>query len=194
MPSRRPSTGRGHCSPSTWSWQVILGLPSRSQRRHARWCAAFGAPTTRSRPVPFASFASPSAACCSAVSFRARTGVLASSFILEAGGFDSPLVRPSGLDYPAHCAASETSLVRAPTLEPHPRPCTAPALTACCLPSRLAGCSSSPPRNTTILGSLGISGAMCTHLQAHTLRADAVVGTESARRVDFARVDGRVRG
>ena len=28
----------------------------------------------------------------------------------------------------------------------------------------------------------------------HTLRADAVVGTESARRVDFARVDGRVRG
>ena len=43
---------------------------------------------------------------------------LASSFILEAGGFDSPLVRPSGLDYPAHCAASETSLVRAPMLEP----------------------------------------------------------------------------
>ena len=43
---------------------------------------------------------------------------LASSFILEAGGFDSPLVRPSGLDYPAHCAAPETSLVRAPMLEP----------------------------------------------------------------------------
>ena len=130
----------------------------------------------------------------SAVSFRARTGVLASSFILEAGGFDSPLVRPSGLDYPSHCAASETSLVRAPTLEPHPRPCTAPALTTCCLPSRLAGCSSSPPRTTTILGSLGISGAMRTGLPAHILRADAVVGTESARRIDFARVDGRVRG
>jgi hypothetical protein len=74
----------------------------------------------------------------SAVSFRARTGVLASSFILEAGGFDSPIVRPSGLDYPAHCAASETSLVRAPTLEPHPRPCTAPALTVCCLRSRIS--------------------------------------------------------
>ena len=40
-----------------------------------------------------------------AVSFRARTGVLASSFILEAGGFDSPLARPSGPDYPPHCAA-----------------------------------------------------------------------------------------
>ena len=119
---------------------------------------------------------------------------LASSFILEAGGFDSPLVRPSGLDYPAHCAASETSLVRAPMLEPHPRPCTAPALTACCLPSRLAGCSSSPPRTTTILGSLGISGAACTTLPVHIWRADASVGTESARRVDFARVDGRVRG
>ena len=110
------------------------------------------------------------------------------------GGFDSPLVRPSGLDYPAHCAASETSLVRAPTLEPHPRPCTAPALTTCCLPSRLAGCSSSPPRTTTILSSLDISGALRTYLPAHILRADASVGTESARRVDFARVDGRVRG
>ena len=194
IPSCRPSTGRGDCSPSTWSWQVIPGFPSSSQQRHARWSAAFGDPTTRSRPVPSARFALPSAVCCSAVSLRARTGVLASSFILEAGGFDSPLVRPSGLDYPAHCAASETSLVRAPTLEPHPRPCTAPALTTCCLPSRLAGCSSSPPRTTTILGSIGISGAMCTHLPMHILRADASVGTESARRVDFARVDGRVRG
>ena len=54
----------------------------------------------------------------SAVSFRARTGVLASSFILEAGGFDSPLVRPSGPNYFAHCAASTTSLVRVATLEP----------------------------------------------------------------------------
>jgi|TARA_B110000046_G_scaffold164389_1_gene179957 hypothetical protein len=34
----------------------------------------------------------------SAVSLRARTGVLASSFILEAGGFDSPLAYPSGPD------------------------------------------------------------------------------------------------
>ena len=32
-----------------------------------------------------------------------------------------------------------------------------------------------------------------TFTTAH-LREDAVVGTESARRVDFARVDGRVRG
>jgi hypothetical protein len=194
IPLRRLSTDRGHRSPSTWSWQVIPGCPSSSQRRHTRWCAAFGDTTTRSRPVPSARFASPSAACCSAVTLRTRTGVLASSFILEAGGFDSPLVHPSGLDYPAHCAASETSLVRAPMLEPHPRPCTAPALTVCCLPSRLAGCSSSPPRTTTILGSLGISGASCTHLPAHIWRADASVRTESARRVDFARVDGRVRG
>ena len=110
------------------------------------------------------------------------------------GGFDSPLARPSGLDYPAHCAASETSLVRAPMLEPHPRPCTAPALTTCCLPSRLAGCSSSPPRTTTILGSLGISGASCTNLRVHIWRADASVGTESARRVEFARVDGQGPG
>jgi hypothetical protein len=80
--------------------------------------------------------------------------------------------------------------VRAPTLEPHPRPCTASALTACCLPSRLAGCSSSPPRTTTILGSLGISGAMQTYLQVHILRADAVVGTESARLIVFARGSG----
>lgn len=90
MPSRRPSTGRGHCSPSTWSWQVILGFPSRPQRRRARWCAARGAPTTRSRPVPSARFASPSAACSSAVTLRARTGVQASSFILEAGGSTPP--------------------------------------------------------------------------------------------------------
>ena len=34
----------------------------------------------------------------SAVSLRARTGVLASSFVLEAGGFDSPLTYPSGPD------------------------------------------------------------------------------------------------
>ena len=175
-------------------WPVIPGFPSTLQRRHARWCDTFGAPTKRSRPVPSARFALPSAVCCSAVSLRARTGVLASSFILEAGGFDSPLVRPSGLDYPAHCAASETSLVRAPTLEPHPRPCTAPALTACCLRPCLAGCSCYPPRTTTILGSLGISGAICTHLPAHILREDASVGTESARCVVFARVDGRARG
>ena len=109
-------------------------------------------------------------------------------------GFDSPLVRPSGLDRSAHCAASATSLVRAPTLKPHPRPSTAPALTVCSLRSRLAGCSSSPPWTTTILSSLGISGAICTHLPPHRLRADASVRTESARRVDFARVDGRVRG
>ena len=75
-----------------------------------------------------------------------------------------------------------------------PCPSTAPALTVCSLRSRLAGCSSSPHRAATILGSLGISGATCTHLPTHTLRADAVVGTESARRVDFARVDGRVPG
>ena len=62
-----------------------------------------------------------------------------------------------------------------------PCPCTAPALTVCCLRSRLAGCSSSPHRAATILGSLGISGAMCTHLPMHILRADASVGTESAR-------------
>lgn len=65
-------------------------MPSRSQRRHARYCTAFGAPTTRSRPVSFARLASPSAACCSAVILRARTGVLASSFILEAGGSIPP--------------------------------------------------------------------------------------------------------
>ena len=75
-----------------------------------------------------------------------------------------------------------------------PHPCTAPALTACCLRSRLAGRSSSPPRNTTILGSFGISGALCTHLSAHILRADASVGTESARRVVFARVRRQVPG
>jgi hypothetical protein len=75
-----------------------------------------------------------------------------------------------------------------------PRPCTVPALNAGCLRSRLAGFSSSPPRTTTILGSLSISGAMCTHLPMHILRADAIVGAESARRVDFACVDGRVRG
>ena len=51
-----------------------------------------------------------------------------------------------------------------------------------------------PQRTTTILGSLGISGASRTHLQLHILRVDAVVGTESARRVVFARLDGRVRG
>ena len=45
-----------------------------------------------------------------------------------------------------------------------------------------------------MLGSVGISGAACTHLPAHVLHADAIVMTESARRVDFARVDGRVRG
>jgi hypothetical protein len=61
---------------------------------------------------------SPPIACSSAPSLRARTGVLASSIILEAGEFDSPLVHPSGLDYSVHCAASTTSLVRAPTLEP----------------------------------------------------------------------------
>ena len=43
---------------------------------------------------------------------------IASSFILEAGGFDSPLAYPSGTNYSAHCAASTTSLVRAATLEP----------------------------------------------------------------------------
>ena len=75
-----------------------------------------------------------------------------------------------------------------------PYPCTAPALTTCCLRSRLAGRSSSPHRVATISSSLGISSATCTCLPAHILRADAVVGTESARRVDFARVDGRVRG
>ena len=75
-----------------------------------------------------------------------------------------------------------------------PHPCTAPALTACCLRSRLAGRSSSPPRTTTILGSLGIFGALCTHLFAHILRTDASVGTESARRVVFARVRRQVPG
>jgi hypothetical protein len=75
-----------------------------------------------------------------------------------------------------------------------PCSCTAPTLTACCLRSRLAGCSSSPPRTTTILGSLGMPGAICTELPLHTLRAEAVMGTESARRVEFAHVDGRVRG
>ena len=172
----------------------MLSILSSSQRLHARWCVALGYPTTRSRPLLSGRFALPSAACCLAVSLRARTGVLASSFILEAGGFDSPLVRPSGLDYPARCAASETSLVRAPMLEPHPRPCTAPALTACCLRSRLAGCSSSPPRTTTILGFLGISGSTCTYLPAHILRADASVGSESARRVVFAHVRRQVPG
>ena len=50
--------------------------------------------------------------------FAHEVGVLASSFILEAGGFDSPLAYPSGPNYSAHCAASTTSLVRAATLEP----------------------------------------------------------------------------
>ena len=140
------------------------------------------------------SFASPSAACCSAISLRARTGVLASSFILEAGGSTPPWSALRGSIAPRICAASATSLVRAPTLKPHPRPSTAPALTVCSLRSRLAGCSCSPPWTTTILSSLGISGAICTHLPPHRLRADASVRTESARRVDFARVDGRVRG
>ena len=61
------------------------------------------------------------AVCCvlrSRLSLRARTGVLASSFILEAGGFDSPLAYPSGPNYSAHCAASTTSLVCVATLEP----------------------------------------------------------------------------
>ena len=88
--SHRASTDRGSCVPSAWSWQVILGFPSSSQSRHARWCASHGALTTRSRPVPSASCGSPSVACSAAVSLRARTGVLASSFILEAGGLTPP--------------------------------------------------------------------------------------------------------
>ena len=99
---------------------MILGFLSSSQRWHARWCAACGAAATRYRPVPFARFASLYAVRCSAVSVRGRTGVLASSFTLEAGGFDSPLAYPSGLDRPAHCAASVTFLVRAATLERTP--------------------------------------------------------------------------
>ena len=54
--------------------------------------------------------------------------------------------------------------------------------------SRLAGFSSSPPRTTTISSSLGIFAMSCTHLLNHTSRVDASVGTESARRVVFARV------
>ena len=194
IPLRRLSTDRGNRSPSTWSWSVIPGFPSTLQRRHARWCATFGAPTTRSRPVPSARFALPSAVCSSAVSLRARTGVLASSFILRGRGVRLPSGLPFGArllralrglyDLAGACSDARTA----------PCPCTAPTLTVCCLRSRLAGCSSSPPRTTTILGSLGISGAMRTDLPAHILRADAVVGTESARRVDFACMDGRVRG
>ena len=59
----------------------------------------------------------------------------------------------------------------------------APALAACCLRSRLAGCSSSPQRITMISSSPGISVAACTRFLRHTLRAEAVVGTESARRI-----------
>ena len=69
-----------------------------------------------------------------------------------------------------------------------PCPSIAPALTACSLRSCLAGCSSYPRRNTTIFGSLGISSALCTHFHAHTLRAGASVGTESARLVVFAHI------
>ena len=90
---------------------------------------------------------------------------------------------------------STTSLVSATTLElPLGCPSIAPALTACSLRSCLAGCSSSPPRATTILSSLGISFALCTLLRAHTLRADASVGTESARLVVFAHVRQQVPG
>ena len=41
---------------------------------------------------------------------------------------------------------------------------------------------------------LGISVAACTHFPLHTLRAEASVGTESARRVVFARVRRQVPG
>ena len=181
--------------PSAWSWQVILGFPSSSQRRHVRWCTACGATTTRSRPVPSARFASPSAATV-LLGRHSQDQDRCPSLQFHTGGrgvrlppgppFGAQLLRAlRGLyDLAGACSNARTA----------PCPCTAPTLTACCLPSRLAGCSSSPPRTTTILGSLGISGASCTHLPAHIWRADASVRTESARRVDFARVDGRVRG
>ena len=57
-----------------------------------------------------------------------------------------------------------------------PCPSIAPALTACCLRSCLGGFSSYPRRITTIFGSLGISGASCTHSPVHVLRADAMWG------------------
>ena len=75
-----------------------------------------------------------------------------------------------------------------------PCPSIAPALTACCLRSRLAGCSSSPQRITTISSSPGISVAACTRFRPHILRAEAVVGTESARRVVFVCVRRQVPG
>ena len=180
--------------PSTWSWQVILGFLSRSQRRRARCCASCGAPTTTSRPVPFARFASPSARVplCHLSQGQDRCP----SLQFHTGGRGVRL--PPGLPFGAQLLRALRGLCdligARSDARTAPCPSTAPALTACCLRSRLAGCSSSPPRTTTILGSLGISGAMRTDLPAHILRADAVVGTESARRVDFACVDGRVPG
>jgi hypothetical protein len=75
-----------------------------------------------------------------------------------------------------------------------PCPCTAPALTVCCSRSRLAGFSSSLPQITTISSSPNISVAACTHFPRHTLRAEARVGTESARRVVFVCVRRQVPG
>ena len=49
---------------------------------------------------------------------RPRTGVLASSLILEAVGFDSLLGRPSGLNLSKHLAAPMSSSVRFRSLEP----------------------------------------------------------------------------
>ena len=66
-----------------------------------------------------------------------------------------------------------------------PCPSIAPALTACCLRFCLGGFSSYPQRITTILSSPGISVAACTRFPRQTLRVDAIVGTESARRVVF---------
>ena len=194
IPSCRPSTARGNCAPCTWSWQVILGVLVSSERWHVGICAACAAPTARCRSRKPASSASPSVTCSFSRLFQGQDRCPSLQFHTGGRGVRLPPGLPFGAqllralrglyDLAGACSDARTA----------PCPCTAPALTVCCLRSRLAGCSSSPPRTTTILGSLGMSSAIGTRFQLHILRADAVVGTESARRIDFARVDSRVRG
>ena len=85
----------------------------------------------------------------------------------------SPGPPATGLDYSAHRAASTTSLVRSLSdARTTPCPSIAPALrTACCLRSRLAGCSSFPPRITTISSSPRASPPCRAHICPLTHRA-----------------------
>jgi len=173
---------------------VILGVLVSSERWHVGICAACAAPTARCRSQKPASSASPSVTCSFSRLFQGQDRCPSLQFHTGGRGVRLPPALPFGpqllralrglYDLAGACSNARTA----------PCPCTAPTLTACCLRSRLAGCSSYLRRNTTIFGSLGISSALCTHLHAHILRADAIVGSESARRVIFARVRRQVPG